>query len=71
MHCFTGHWRNYGFGMACMYNIDYHSVGGFNTNIVGWGGEDVDLYKKHVRSPLQVPDKEGGQGTSLSWSCDK
>ena len=40
--------------MACMYNEDYKRVGGFNLNIKGWGGEDVDLYIKHVKSDLQV-----------------
>ncbi len=40
--------------MACMYAQDYKSAGGFQLDIKGWGGEDVDLYKKHVKSPLQV-----------------
>ena len=44
----------YGFGMACMFNMDYSSVGGFDLGISGWGGEDVDLYEKHVKSDLQV-----------------
>ncbi|ELU06608.1 hypothetical protein CAPTEDRAFT_168658 [Capitella teleta] len=51
---YTGHWVHYGFGMACMHNLDYRSVGGFNTNIAGWGGEDVDLYIKHVKSTLMI-----------------
>lgn len=51
---YTGHWVHYGFGMACMFNVDYRSVGGFNLDIKGWGGEDVDLYIKHVKSNLKV-----------------
>ena len=45
---------HYGYGMTCMYSIDYQAVGGYNTSIVGWGGEDVDLYQRHVKSDLQV-----------------
>ena len=40
--------------MACMYALDYRNVGGFTLGRAGWGGEDVDLYVKHVRSKLQV-----------------
>ena len=50
----SGHWVHYGFGMACMYALDYRNVGGFTLGRAGWGGEDVDLYVKHVRSKLQV-----------------
>ena len=51
---FSGHWVYYGYGMVCMYNQDYRTVGGFNKNIQGWGGEDVDLYIKHTKSNLNV-----------------
>jgi hypothetical protein len=37
-----------------MYAADYRAVGGLDLHISGWGGEDVDLYKKHVLSPLKV-----------------
>ncbi|XP_019630466.1 PREDICTED: chondroitin sulfate synthase 3-like [Branchiostoma belcheri] len=51
---YNGFWMYYGYGMACMYNQDYRSVGGFNLDIRGWGGEDVELYERHVKSDLQV-----------------
>ncbi len=50
----AGHWVHYGFGMACMYSIDYRVVGGFSTSQAGWGGEDVELFNKHVESNLNV-----------------
>ncbi|XP_066301800.1 chondroitin sulfate synthase 1-like [Branchiostoma lanceolatum] len=51
---YNGFWMYYGYGMACMFNQDYRSVGGFNLDIRGWGGEDVELYERHVKSDLQV-----------------
>lgn len=43
----TGTWRPYGYGMVCMYRPDYMSIGGFNLNIKGWGGEDYSLYIRY------------------------
>ncbi|XP_014673644.1 PREDICTED: chondroitin sulfate N-acetylgalactosaminyltransferase 2-like [Priapulus caudatus] len=51
---YTGMWLHYGFGMACMFGVDYRAVGGFRLDLAGWGGEDVDLYEKHVASDIQV-----------------
>ncbi|XP_064613871.1 chondroitin sulfate synthase 1-like [Liolophura sinensis] len=50
----TGHWVHYGYGIACMYAQDYREVGGFDLSVKGWGGEDVLLYRRHVRSNLKV-----------------
>ncbi len=50
----SGHWVHYGYGMTCLYNSDYRSVGGYDLEKKGWGGEDVELFKKHVRSSLNV-----------------
>ena len=50
----TGSWRKYGYGMACLYRKDFFSVGGFNLNIEGWGGEDVDLVKRFKCSNLKI-----------------
>ena len=53
-----GHWAAYGVGMLCIYKSDYEAVGGFDTSIEGWGGEDVDLYRKIIRKfeVLKAPD---------------
>uniref|UniRef100_A0A0A9XJK2 Hexosyltransferase n=1 Tax=Lygus hesperus TaxID=30085 RepID=A0A0A9XJK2_LYGHE len=45
----AGYWRQYGFGNCSMYKSDLEKVGGFNTSIVGWGKEDVDLFEKFVK----------------------
>lgn len=42
----VGYWRAFGFGIVAMYKSDLQSVGGLDTSILGWGGEDVDLYEK-------------------------
>lgn len=50
----SGYWRQFGFGIVSVYNSDLRSVGGFDTSIVGWGKEDVDLYEKFIHSNLTV-----------------
>ena len=49
-----GHWVTYGFGMLCIYKSDYDTVGGFDTTIEGWGGEDVNLIKKVLKEKFEV-----------------
>ncbi|GMT28657.1 hypothetical protein PFISCL1PPCAC_19954 [Pristionchus fissidentatus] len=46
-----GYFRHFGYGLAALYKGDLFSIGGFNTNITGWGMEDVDLFEKAVKSP--------------------
>ena len=40
--------------MMCVYNSDYRGIGGYDLDTKGWGGEDVDLYIRHVKSSLKV-----------------
>uniref|UniRef100_A0A8C5KSH7 Hexosyltransferase n=1 Tax=Jaculus jaculus TaxID=51337 RepID=A0A8C5KSH7_JACJA len=48
----TGFWRDYGYGIACIYKSDLLGAGGFDTSIQGWGLEDVDLYNKVILAGL-------------------
>lgn len=49
-----GHWGHYAYGMLCIYKSDYIAVGGLDVGMLGWGGEDVDLYERVLRSGLDV-----------------
>ena len=49
-----GHWAYYSFGMLCIYKCDYIAAGGMDTNIQGWGDEDVQFFRKVVKRRLEV-----------------
>nr|XP_002130637.1 chondroitin sulfate synthase sqv-5 isoform X1 [Ciona intestinalis] len=49
-----GFWRDFGYGIACFYNTDFVSSGGFDLSIEGWGEEDVRLYKAILASGVDV-----------------
>lgn len=49
----TGYWRETGFGMACMHKKDFRLVSGFEgyeKKDEAWGGEDLYLYRKFIKS---------------------
>ncbi|XP_040914093.1 chondroitin sulfate synthase 3 [Toxotes jaculatrix] len=50
----SGFWRDYGFGITCIFKSDLLKAGGFDTSILGWGMEDVDLFTKVIHSGLKV-----------------
>lgn len=55
----TGFWRQFGFGIVGIYKSDFVKLGGFNTNITGWGLEDVNFYESVIKlkiSFFRAPD---------------
>lgn len=69
----NGHWAHYSYGMVCIYKSDYRDSGGFNTQMHGWGEEDIDLLNRVMTHNLNVfrsPDP----GLVHMWHrkvCDK
>ena len=49
-----GYWRDFGFGIMSAYKQDLEMVQGFNTSIVGWGKEDVDLYERFLSTNISI-----------------
>ncbi len=52
----TGFWRDTGFGMVCLYREDFKTIGGFDefTSQDHWGGEDLHLYRKFLKTKMDV-----------------
>ena len=52
--------------MLCMYTEDYGRTNGYNTNLQGWGEEDVDFYKSVLAAGLEV-FRSPGPGLLHQW----
>ncbi|CAL1541377.1 unnamed protein product [Lymnaea stagnalis] len=50
----VGLWRSFSYGIGAVYKRDLIRAGGFKTDIVGWGLEDVDFYEKCIGLGLEV-----------------
>ncbi|XP_013068592.2 chondroitin sulfate synthase sqv-5-like [Biomphalaria glabrata] len=50
----VGLWRSFSYGIGSVYKSDLVRAGGFKTDIVGWGLEDVDFYEKCISLGLNV-----------------
>lgn len=57
----VGLWRIHSYGPVCVYSDDASAIGGFNTEIRGWGMEDVEFFEKFVKSGrlrlFRAPDR--------------
>lgn len=51
----SGFFRKTGFGMVCVYKKDFDQIGRFKDwKTKGWGGEDLFLYRKFIKSGLKI-----------------
>ncbi|KAK8735340.1 hypothetical protein OTU49_005628 [Cherax quadricarinatus] len=50
----VGYWRTFGYGIVAMYKSELQVAGGLDTSILGWGGEDVDLFEKVLKSGIRI-----------------
>ncbi|OTF75033.1 hypothetical protein BLA29_014162 [Euroglyphus maynei] len=49
-----GYWRQFGYGIVSVYNRDLIAVGGYDTDINGWGMEDVNLYDRFIQNNITI-----------------
>jgi len=50
----AGCWRQFGYGIAAVYNADFMDAGGFDLDIRGWGREDIDLVERLLARNVSV-----------------
>ena len=48
----NGFWRLFSYGQVALYKSDFDAVGGFNTDIRGWGKEDTDFASRILSQKL-------------------
>ena len=54
-----GYWRYHSFGQLSVFKSDFTNIGGYDSNIRGWGKEDIDLFQKFLDKgviPFRAPD---------------
>ena len=50
----NGFWRLFSYGQVALYKSDFDAVGGFNTDIRGWGKEDTDFATRILSKKLHI-----------------
>ena len=50
----NGYWRLFSYGQVALYKSDFDVVGGFNTDIRGWGKEDTDFASRILNNRLGI-----------------
>ena len=50
----NGYWRASSYGQVALYKSDFDAVGGFNTDIKGWGKEDTDFATRILSKRLHI-----------------
>lgn len=50
----AGYFRQFGYGIVSLYKSDLLTISGLNSNIKGWGLEDVQMFDKCVSSNLSI-----------------
>ena len=54
-----GFWRFHSFGQLSIFKSDFSHIGGYDSNIRGWGKEDINLFQKFLdkgTTPFRAPD---------------
>ena len=50
----NGYWRMSSYGQVALYKSDFDEAGGFNTNIKGWGKEDLDFVQRIIEKKITI-----------------
>ena len=50
----NGYWRMSSYGQVALYKSDFDAAGGFNTDIKGWGKEDLDFVQRIINQKLTI-----------------
>ena len=50
----NGYWRMSSYGQVALYKSDFDAAGGFNTNIKGWGKEDLDFVQRIIAKKITI-----------------